>query len=53
MVGHLVKDCALCESGHVYLRKISSRVDASALLNGKKGIEAVAKFIELLLHVLN
>jgi hypothetical protein len=52
-VDHVLKDCALCESGHGYLRETSPKLDLSALLDSKKSIEVIVKFLESLTHLLN
>ena len=51
-VDHLLKDCALCESRRKYLKEISPELDLSVLLDSKKGIEAVVKFLCSLPHLL-
>jgi hypothetical protein len=49
-IDHLLKNCALCESGRSYLRETFPELDLSVFLDSKKGIEAVVKFLGSLLH---
>lgn len=50
---HLLKDHALCESGHEYLRKFFAKFGLSALVDTKNGFEAVVKFLDSIPYLLN
>jgi hypothetical protein len=51
-VEHILRDCALHPTERDYLRKVSPELDPKILLNTKKGLEAVAKFLDPLPQLL-
>lgn len=52
-VDRLMEVCTLCEAGCGFLRETSPKVNLSILLDSKKGIEAVATFLESLPYLLS
>jgi hypothetical protein len=51
-VEHVLKECPLHSAERDYLRKVSPVLDPKILLDTKKGLGAVVKFLDSLLQLL-
>jgi hypothetical protein len=51
-VEHILRDFALHPTERSYLRKVSPELDLQVLLDSKKGLSAVVKFLDSLSHLL-